>query len=65
MINRDDNAVQWALWIDELKEAHELLGKLIEDLTVEHDYDDKSRTSSPAFVSHAAIGVTSGRAPVP
>jgi hypothetical protein len=39
MINCDDNPVQWALWIDELKEAHEHLGKLIEDLTVEHDYD--------------------------
>ena len=40
MINRDDNPVQWVLWIDEFKEAHEHLGKLIKDLTVESDYDE-------------------------
>jgi hypothetical protein len=40
MINRDDNPVQWVLWIDELKEAHEHLGKLIENLIAERDYDE-------------------------
>ena len=40
MINRDDNAVQWALWLDELNEAHEHLGKLIEKLVAERDYDE-------------------------
>jgi hypothetical protein len=26
MINRGDNPVQWALWLDELNQAHEHLG---------------------------------------
>jgi hypothetical protein len=38
MINRDDNPVQWALWIEELNEAHEHLGKMIDQLISERDY---------------------------
>jgi hypothetical protein len=40
MINRDDNPVQWALWIEELNEAHEHIGKLIDQLIAERDYDE-------------------------
>jgi hypothetical protein len=40
MINRDDNPVQCALWIEELNEAHEHLGKLIDKLISERDYDE-------------------------
>jgi hypothetical protein len=32
MINRDDNPVQWVLFLDELEEAHEHLGKLVADM---------------------------------
>jgi len=28
MINRDDNPVQWALWLDELKEARAHIGSI-------------------------------------
>jgi len=40
MINRDDNPVQWVLWLDELREAHEHLGNLIEKLVADRDYDE-------------------------
>lgn len=40
MINRDDNPVQWVLWLDELQEARDHLGKLIESLNAERDYDE-------------------------
>jgi hypothetical protein len=40
MINRDDNPVQWVLWLDELKEAHEHLGLLINKLTADRTYDE-------------------------
>jgi hypothetical protein len=40
MINRDDNPVRWALWVDELKEAHEHLGMLIDELTAGRSYDE-------------------------
>jgi hypothetical protein len=32
MINRNDNPVQWALFVEELNEAHEHLGKLISEM---------------------------------
>ena len=40
MINREDNPVQWALWLEELEEAHEHLGKLIATLCSDPNYDE-------------------------
>lgn len=40
MINRDDNPVQWALWLEELREAHEHLGELITELDTGRQYDE-------------------------
>ena len=40
MINSEDNPVQWALWLEELNEAHEHLGELIKRLSSEANYDE-------------------------
>jgi hypothetical protein len=40
MINRDDNPVQWALWLDELKEARAHIGMLIDKLSTERGHDE-------------------------
>ena len=40
MINSEDNPVQWALWLEELNEAHEHLGELIKRLGSEANYDE-------------------------
>ncbi|MEM1213349.1 MAG: hypothetical protein AAGI68_13755 [Planctomycetota bacterium] len=32
-LNQDDHPVAWSLWMDELCDAHEHLGKLIQDMT--------------------------------
>ena len=40
MINRDDNPVQWTLWLAELQEAHEHLANLIETLSSDRNYDE-------------------------
>jgi hypothetical protein len=40
MINRDEHPVQWALWLSELQEAHEHLGRMIEGLVKDSDYDE-------------------------
>lgn len=43
MINRDDNPVQWVLWFDELKEAHEPLGVLIDEFESFREYPQNLR----------------------
>jgi hypothetical protein len=40
MINRDENPVQWVLWLEELQEAHEHLGELIGKLSADSEYDE-------------------------
>ncbi|MDB6045948.1 MAG: hypothetical protein JWM63_4499 [Gammaproteobacteria bacterium] len=40
MITREANPVEWTLWMDELSEAHEHLGGLIDKLAVGQDYDE-------------------------
>ena len=41
MINRDDNPVQWALFMDELEEAREHLEKLIAVIMTDRTYDEE------------------------
>lgn len=40
MIKRDTNQVAWTLFMDQLTEAHDHLGDLIEKLAIDHDYDE-------------------------
>ena len=42
MINPKHNPVEWALFVDELSEAHEHLGDLISKLGSAPDYDENS-----------------------
>jgi hypothetical protein len=53
MINRNENPVQWTLWLDELNEAHEHLGKLLEDLIADREYDEsRLRIDSSHVMAH-------------
>ena len=40
MVTREANPVEWSLWMDELREAHEHLGGLIDKLAVGQNYDE-------------------------
>jgi hypothetical protein len=42
MIKRDTDTTAWTLFMDQLIEAHDHLGDLIEKLAIDHDYDESS-----------------------
>jgi hypothetical protein len=40
MINRNDNPVGWAMFLHDLEDAHEHLGDLIKEITLDTEYDE-------------------------
>jgi hypothetical protein len=53
MINRNDNPVQWALFVDELNDAHEHLGNLISEMMTDTEYDEsRLRVDLGHIVAH-------------
>jgi len=57
LVNRDDNPVQWALFMDELEEAREHLGRLIADITTDRNYDeDRLRIDMGHLAAHLNRG---------
>jgi hypothetical protein len=53
MINRNDNPVQWALFVDELNDPHEHLGNLISEMMTDTEYDEsRLRVDLGHIVAH-------------
>jgi hypothetical protein len=57
MIKRDTDTAAWTLFMDQLIEAHDHLGDLIEKLAIDHDYDESSfrvdmSTWRPTSIEH-------------